>query len=158
MQGIHQTQPQHVGRSSTDVRQEEFRAARRNQRVPIAVAPYTSLAVARGGKALTLRAGDEVLPADFIGESTVQVVLQRLVDRDAVIALDEGEIARLSTSSTARYLVADGRAISTKRGIVSEGCEVTAADFARGQLDLDNLVERGAVIDRKPEPPPKQAA
>jgi hypothetical protein len=153
MQAIHQIQPNHVGRDSADVKRDAIRAASKAQMVSIAVAPYTSLHVARSGKALTLHAGAEVLPSDFIGEQTVQAKLNHLVDAGAVIALTEDEVARRKVPSTARYVVADGGSISCKRGIIDEGLVVEAADFQQGQLDLDNLIARGAVVDRFPQGP-----
>jgi hypothetical protein len=153
MQAIHQTQPNQVDRDSANVKHDAVRAARKAQMVPIAVAPYTSLHVARSGQALTLHAGAEVLPSDFIGEQTVQAKLNHLVDAGAVIALTEDEVARRKVPSTARYVVADGGSISCKRGIIDEGLVVDADDFQRGQLDLDNLVARGAVVDRFPQGP-----
>jgi hypothetical protein len=45
------------------------------------------------------------------------------------------------------YRVAEGKAITTRRGIRSEGETVTAKDFADGQERLDTLVSRGVVVE-----------
>ncbi len=148
------------GSPDSGKQRELMLAARRTQRVPIAVAPGTHLAVIRAGKSLMLAPGETVLATDFVGNTTntVQSVLLVLVDEDAVIALGDEELARLQTPASARFVVAKGCAVSTaKRGIISEGCELRPEDFARGQLDITELVARGAVVDRQqdtqPDPP-----
>ena len=44
------------------------------------------------------------------------------------------------------YVVAPGKALTCKRGVVSEGEKVKAEHFPGGQETLDNLVEKGFVL------------
>lgn len=44
------------------------------------------------------------------------------------------------------YVVAEGRSITTRRGLIAAFSKVTAADFVNGQKDLDELVASGAVV------------
>ena len=104
-------------------------AARRTQRVPVAVAHMVSLSVVRDGKAIVLQAGDELRATDFFEGTPVQHVVWRLAEQDAVLILDSEELARLQTAPTARFVVADGGAVSCKRGVICDGCEVRAEDF-----------------------------
>lgn len=129
------------------------RAARGLQTVPIAVAPLTSVHAVRSGEVITVSEGQELLRTDFVAGSPVAAIIDALVDRGAVIVLDDQELAARATPKTARYIVAAGGSVSTPlRGVVAEGGEVTAGHFEHGQLDLDDLVRRGAVVDRKPKP------
>lgn len=50
---------------------------------------------------------------------------------------------------TAKHVVAAGMSITCKRGIVSEGEPVSAADFHSGNSDFDSLFERGAIVKAK---------
>lgn len=128
------------------------RAARETQLCRIAVAPRTQIQIIRVTTPILLAAGEEVLPTDFVGGVPVSSCLQRLLNRDAVIELTDGELEARHTPTTARYVVAPGGCVSTQRGLVEEGCAVRTEDFARGQADIDDLVVRGAVWDRRPTP------
>ncbi len=44
------------------------------------------------------------------------------------------------------YVVAEGKSIVTKRGLIGAFGRVKAEDFANGQQDLDALVASGAVV------------
>jgi hypothetical protein len=137
---------------------QAFRAARAAQRVRIAVAPGVSLEVVRASKPIKLNAADEVLPGDFVGPNTVASCLQRLVNRDAVIELNDEELSSRNTPKNARYVVAAGGSVVALRGVIHEGGKVTAADFDGKQVAIDDLVRRGAIVDRGERPEPPEAA
>jgi len=65
-----------------------YRSARETQPFRIAVAPMTALDVVRDGKAVLLRAGEEVMSSDMVAGTTVGVSLQRLVEHCAVVERD----------------------------------------------------------------------
>jgi len=131
-----------------------IQAARDSQTVRIAVHPRGPLTVARDGETLILQPGEEVFATDFVGGSSVSLSLAQLVDHEQVVYLPDHQLRGRVLSSPARYVVARGGSLSTtNRGLVAEGEAVTPACFARGQLDIDELVERGAVVDRQSPPP-----
>jgi hypothetical protein len=146
---------------SDDATRDKWRArnhsARAAQTVPIAIASSTSLHVVRSGEAIVLSEGQELLRSDFVAGSPVAALLDVLTDREAVIVLDDGELVARATPKSARYVVARGGSVTTARGLVFEGGEVTADHFEGKQVALNDLVRRGAVIDRKPGPPPAAA-
>ena len=43
--------------------------------------------------------------------------------------------------------VADGKSVSSLRGVLDEGTAVSAKDFIQGQKDLDELIKSGAVVE-----------
>jgi hypothetical protein len=129
------------------------RTARGLQTVPIAVAALTSLHVVRGGAAILLSEGQELLRTDFVAGSPVAAIIDVLADREAVLVLSDEELVARATPKTARYVVAAGGSVSTARGLVPEGGEVTLDHFEGKLPALKDLVRRGAVVDRFPEPP-----
>ncbi|MES1178953.1 MAG: hypothetical protein ABUL62_31850 [Myxococcales bacterium] len=138
---------------SAERRTHALATARLTQPFRIAVAPCIALDVVRAGKPITLRGGDEVQLTDFVGGNMVASCIQRLVSRDAVIELNDEEVTARTTPKTARYVVARGGSVTTARGLVTEGGEVKADHFEGKQAALDDLVHRGAIVDRFPEPP-----
>lgn len=138
------------GQSDNEVLAKRVSDARKAQKVAIAVAIGVNLVVLRDGVPRTLREGEEVLPTDLIGnpQRPVASVVALLEGEDAVIALSPQELERVRTPASARFVVAEDSAITSKRGIVGEGCAVTADDFHCGQADVDRLVALGVVIDR----------
>lgn len=125
----------------------KVREARAAQAYPIAVAPGASLTVTRNNVPINLQAGSEVLPTDAVGPlGSVAVLVGRLEDRGVIVVLDELESRARNVPKSARYIVAAGSSVMTKNGVICG--EVVAADFHGGQADLDDLVRRGAVIDR----------
>lgn len=129
---------------------QDLVSARASQTVRIAVAPESSLNVVRDGEALVLQPGAEVLQTDFCEGSSVTHHLAQLLNDERVVYLPDHELGDRVLQSSARYVVAPGGAVSTtNRGIVEAGGEVSPDCFERGQLDLDDMVRRGAVLDRQ---------
>ena len=159
MQGIHQ--PTFGSSTQQEILDRQIRAARRSQTVPIAIAPLCSVEVVRDGKALVLQAGAELQPTDFVAGSTVRTVLHQLLDHRVVIVLTSEELEALRTPADAEFVVARDLAIScnhpNRRRIATEGTQVTADDFENGQVGLDDLVARGAVVRRVSRPQPAPA-
>lgn len=54
--------------------------------------------------------------------------------------------AEPAKSKKPAFCVAEGKAITSKRGILACGAEVTAADLAGGQEALDTLVEKKYIV------------
>jgi hypothetical protein len=50
-------------------------------------------------------------------------------------------------ASAGGYVVAEGKAVTTKRGTRRGGQTVSVRDFAGGQATLDTLVSKGAVVE-----------
>ena len=133
-----------------DSREAAIRSARLTQRVAIAVAPGVRLDVVRAGEAIVLQPGAELMLSDFVAGNPVAACLQSLIDREAVVRLSDAERSANCTPTSARYVVARGGGVSTTHGgIIPGGGAIKADDFVGGQADLDDLVSRGAIVDRK---------
>lgn len=121
-------------------------AARRSQRFRYAVAPGGTLHVSRG----VLREGDEVTVDDLIDplhpETYPSSAMARLVADGVVLEATPEQLRAANVSPTARYVAA--RALTSNRGIVAPGEELTPSDVAGGQAQLELLVSKGLVIDR----------
>jgi hypothetical protein len=136
------TRPGFGDAASLEAWQAECSAAVARQLVPFAVAPSCSVPTPRG----RIAAGGEVTVADFGGlPSTLDV----LVARGVVLRASPEQMDAARCPTAARFVVAAGGSVCTsQRGIVTAGGRVAAADFAGGQADVDDLVRRGAVVDR----------
>ena len=51
---------------------------------------------------------------------------------------------------TTEHKVAAGKAVTSKRGLLTDGADVSARDFNNGAADLDKLVEAGVVVAIEP--------
>ena len=56
------------------------------------------------------------------------------------------ETVKAAPKKSSKLVVADGKAINTKRGILEGGDEVTDADFMGGAQALEQLVNAGVVV------------
>ena len=61
-------------------------------------------------------------------------------------AAEEAQAAAVAEDTRAPYSVAKGKAITSKRGILSEGDEVKASYFVGGKETLNALVDHGYVV------------
>lgn len=106
------------------------------------------------------------IPIDFKGmknEDLVELVSDlkaKIKDRDTVTQADEfvdGWVEseeRMASSGPAAeepmtipaYRIAPGKALTTKRGILSEGQELSARDVCGGQATIDMRVESGHIV------------
>lgn len=74
------------------------------------------------------------------------------LDADAVTDdLTNKELAALlkemkAEPVTKTYKLADGKAVTTMRGIMSDGVEVSAADLSGGQAALESLAAAGYLV------------
>ena len=59
------------------------------------------------------------------------------------------DAAKLAADGTAEYLVAPGLSITCRRGIVDGGQSISASDFHHPELDLKDLLKRGAIVKAK---------
>lgn len=92
----------------------------------------------------SLEAGDvpaaDVPPEDADDEPTedVSATAEKPQDKPA-----EKPVERRRGKS---HVVVSGRSVTSLRGIIDAGSEVTARDFSGGQAALDSLVSRGIVV------------
>ncbi len=47
---------------------------------------------------------------------------------------------------SAKYILAPGKSMLTKRGIIADGCEITAKDLPGGAESLNAFVETGVIV------------
>lgn len=95
-------------------------------------------------KRLESEAGDlpaaDVPPEDADDEPTEDVSATTEKPQDKPV---EKPVERRRGKS---HVVVGGRSVTSLRGIIDAGSEVTARDFSGGQATLDSLVSRGIVV------------
>lgn len=125
-------------RESRDRHEAEMERCRRAQRCQYAVAPGCTLRTQRG----MLDAGAEVRLDDLPPEEGLSPwrVMQRLIRRGQV--LEAHHVPRPHPDAIA--IVADGRAITSPRGILANGDGVTADDVSADALA--RLIARGDLL------------
>lgn len=129
--------------ASLDAWQRACLAAAERQTVAHAVAPLCQVPTFSRGR---IAAGGEVTLSDFSGN---RATLDVLIARGVVLRASTESISAARCPSGARYRVAPGGSISTRTGIAAAGAMVDPSHFVGGQVDIDDLVRRGAVVDTR---------
>ncbi len=68
---------------------------------------------------------------------------------DKLANADKPEAPKVQPASKAPYVIAPGKAVTSKRGVLGEGDACEADNFAGGEDTLKNLVKNGFVIKNK---------
>ncbi len=51
-----------------------------------------------------------------------------------------------AAAKSAKYILAPGKSMLTKRGIIADGCEITAKDLPGGAEALNAFIESGVIV------------
>jgi len=89
----------------------------------------------------TLQSGDDAPPPAPQGHPDGAAA-------DAAEAKADVQAAREAETSKPKpkYQVASGMSLSSKRGIIDEGCAVNATDFVGGETDFSRLLKDGCIV------------
>lgn len=149
---------QHMSYGNPELRkqhEEEAQAALARQSVQYAIAPRHHVDVPRG----RLEAGDEILLSDLAlpGKTVPQLVMNELIKSGHVLKADEWRLRAAKCPPDAEFRVAEEKALTSKRGVLGPGEQITPDDVQGGRDQLLHLASKGLVVHRPKDGGPKAA-